>query len=140
MKEAGVGTYTFKKGTYFHMPQTLSTLIFNKKSSWAASKNPQKFRYYIKTENYEVFIPKIAREVYNLEHRKLRKRKLRGRKLRGRKLRGYCVLWTVKRNISFVKAFLSWFHSSNLSKEATYTPSYFLEKAFSLIDKTSQEH
>ena len=38
---------------------------------------------YIKTENYEVFIAKIAREVHGLKHRKLRKRKQRGRKLRG---------------------------------------------------------
>ena len=30
-----------------------------------------------------MFKPKIAREVHDLEHRKLRKRKLRGRKLRG---------------------------------------------------------
>ena len=41
------------------------------------------FGYYIKTENYKGFIAKIARDVYDLEHRKLRKRKLRGRKLRG---------------------------------------------------------
>ena len=88
--------HTLLKRTYFHMPQTLSTLIFNKKSSWAASKNPQKFRYYIKTENYEVFIPKIAREVYNLEHRKLRKRKLRGRKLRGHSVISYyMILWII---------------------------------------------
>ena len=30
-----------------------------------------------------MFRPKIARDVHDLEHRKLRKRKLRGRKLRG---------------------------------------------------------
>ena len=42
-----------------------------------------KLSEYIKTENYEVFIAKIAREVHDLKHRKLRKRKLRGRKLRG---------------------------------------------------------
>ena len=71
MKEAGVGTYTFKKGTYFHMPQTLIMLIFNKNLLAQPQKNPQTFGYYIKTENYEVFIPKIAREVHNLEHRKL---------------------------------------------------------------------
>ena len=104
MKEAGVGTYTFKKGTYFHMSQTLSTLIFKEKSSWAASKNPQKFRYYIKTENYEVFIPKIAREVYNLEHRKLRKRKLQGRKLRGHSVYIYIKLSDPQNlNLSFIR-------------------------------------
>ena len=78
-----------KRGTYFHMPQTLITLIFNKNLLGQHQKNPSNFGYYIKTENYEVFIPKIAREVYHLEHRKLRKRKLRGRKLRGHRY----ILW-----------------------------------------------
>ena len=39
-----------------------------------------------KTENYEVFRvfkPKIARDVHNSKHRKLRKQKPRGRKLQG---------------------------------------------------------
>ena len=97
VKGAGVGTYTFKKGTYFQtsylrMTQTISMLIFNKNLLAQPQKNPQTFGYYIKTENYEVFIPKIAREVYDLEHRKLRKRKLRGRKLRGHSVcMFYCV-------------------------------------------------
>ena len=83
MKGAGVGTYTFKKGDIFSYATNTNYADFQQKSSWTASKKPSNFGYYIKTENYEVFIPKIAREVYHLEHRKLRKRKLRGRKLRG---------------------------------------------------------
>ena len=84
VKEPGVEHTLLKRGQISYATNTkLSMLIFNKKSSWTASKKPSNFGYYIKTENYEAFIPKIAREVYNLEHRKLRKRKLRGRKLRG---------------------------------------------------------
>ena len=84
MKEAGVGTYTFKKGTYFYMPQTLSSMLISTKKIFLDSLiKLSNFGYCIKTENYEGFISKIAREVYDLEHRKLQKRKLRGRKLRG---------------------------------------------------------
>ena len=45
-----------------------------------------------KNENYgffRVFRPKIARDVHELKHRKLRK--LRGQKLQGRKMRGHGV-------------------------------------------------
>ena len=78
------GHITFKKWSYFNTPQTLSTYAdFQQKFFLDILIKLLNFGYYIKTENYEVFIPKIAREVYNLEHQKLQKRKLRGRKLRG---------------------------------------------------------
>ena len=64
-------------------------------------KKPSNFGYYIKTENYEVFIPKIAREVYDLEHRKLRKRKLRGRKLRGHSVRHSQNIVKIIMNLQF---------------------------------------
>ena len=84
MGGTGKGTNTFMKGTYFHMPQTLDRYAdFQQKIFLDSLENLSNFGYYIKTENYEGFIAKIAREVYDLEHRKLRKRKLRGRKLRG---------------------------------------------------------
>ena len=51
------------------------------------NKNPELYsKWAEKSENYEVFRvfrPKIAREIHDLKHQKLRKRKLRGRKLRG---------------------------------------------------------
>ena len=77
---AEAGQPICKKGMFFIMSLTLTEPISKRMDSWEI---PLNFGYYIKTENYEVFIPKIAREVYDLEHRKLRKRKLRGRKLRG---------------------------------------------------------
>ena len=46
-------------------------------SKWA-DKNTKITRF------FRMFRPKIARNVHDLEHRKLRKRKLRGRKLWGR--------------------------------------------------------
>ena len=63
----------FKVGNFFLMPLTQNVPIFSKYSVWRASGKLPNFGYYIKTENYEVFIPKIAREVYDLEHRKLQK-------------------------------------------------------------------
>ena len=68
------------------------------KCFWKFSENfidKNKLSEYIKTENYEVFIAKIAREVHDLKHRKLQKRNVRGQKLRG-----HGVLWNRSNSIS----------------------------------------
>ena len=103
-----MGTYTFKKGDIFSYATNTNYADFQQKSSWTASKKPSNFGYYIKTENYEVFIPKIAREVYHLEHRKLRKRNLRGRKLRGHSAHwgGYVVLTPHNSTACYISNFL----------------------------------